>query len=214
VPLNLCRKQQQQRVPLGYEDMSTSDSDSDSGPLRVPLKLVVADAVKRWFNETLSEVRCGRVWVCFWGRTGSARTDGSTGSTTNASRRPVARTLPHVQARRGDVKQQVRRSRGGRPLLLVCCLAASPTHTTTTAHHTPPPPGAARADARGGLWLQAGPGGEQALGGARARTRLPDERRLLRAVMRQLWLMTTQQCDEAGSSCHEGEWRCWMGAGC
>lgn len=49
---------QQQQQTAGYYDMSTSDSDSgsDSGPLRVPLKLVVQDAVKRWFNETLSEV--------------------------------------------------------------------------------------------------------------------------------------------------------------
>jgi hypothetical protein len=50
---------QQQKQTAGYHEMSTTDSDSgsDSGPLRVPLKLVVQDAVKRWFNETLSEVR-------------------------------------------------------------------------------------------------------------------------------------------------------------
>lgn len=48
----------QQQQTAGYYDVSTSDSESgsDSGPLRVPLKLVVQDAVKRWFNETLSEV--------------------------------------------------------------------------------------------------------------------------------------------------------------
>lgn len=49
---------QQQQQTAGFSDMSATDSDSgsDSGPLRVPLKLVVQDAVKRWFNETLSEV--------------------------------------------------------------------------------------------------------------------------------------------------------------
>jgi hypothetical protein len=49
----------QQQQTAGYYDVPTSDSESgsDSGPLRVPLKLVVQDAVKRWFNETLSEVR-------------------------------------------------------------------------------------------------------------------------------------------------------------
>lgn len=53
----------QQQQTAGYYDVSTSDSESgsDSGPLRVPLKLVVQDAVKRWFNETLSEARRGDV---------------------------------------------------------------------------------------------------------------------------------------------------------
>lgn len=56
----------QQQTAGGFTvhyDMSTTDSDSgsDSGPLRVPLKLVVQDAVKRWFNETLSEARRGDV---------------------------------------------------------------------------------------------------------------------------------------------------------
>lgn len=54
-------KQLHQSPPAALYDMSTSDSDSDSGPLRVPLKLVVQDAVKRWFNETLSEVSSDRV---------------------------------------------------------------------------------------------------------------------------------------------------------
>jgi hypothetical protein len=49
-------QQHKQRAPVVFEDTTTSDSDSDSGPLRVPLKLAVQDAVKRWFNETLSEV--------------------------------------------------------------------------------------------------------------------------------------------------------------
>lgn len=58
--------QQQQQAAGGFTvhyDMSSTDSDSgsDSGPLRVPLKLVVQDAVKRWFNETLSEARRGDV---------------------------------------------------------------------------------------------------------------------------------------------------------
>ncbi|KAF8071369.1 hypothetical protein HT031_001453 [Scenedesmus sp. PABB004] len=43
-------------------EASPSDSDTDSaGPVRVPLKLVVADAVQRWFNECLSEARRGDV---------------------------------------------------------------------------------------------------------------------------------------------------------
>eukprot|EP00775_Hariotina_reticulata_P009130 gene9130-9298_t len=46
----------------GISDMSASDSsDSDADPVRVPLKLVVQDAVKRWFAETLSEARKGDV---------------------------------------------------------------------------------------------------------------------------------------------------------
>eukprot|EP00878_Enallax_costatus_P002370 GHUV01002546.1.p1 GENE.GHUV01002546.1~~GHUV01002546.1.p1 ORF type:complete len:235 (+),score=18.02 GHUV01002546.1:79-783(+) len=55
-------KQQQVFKQEVVTDMSGSDSDSDSsGPVRVPLKLVVQDAVKRWFNETLSEARRGDV---------------------------------------------------------------------------------------------------------------------------------------------------------
>lgn len=52
---------QMQQQPAEYHDVSTTDSDSgsDCGTLRVPLKLVVQDAVKRWFNETLSEVGSG-----------------------------------------------------------------------------------------------------------------------------------------------------------
>ncbi|KAF6253816.1 hypothetical protein COO60DRAFT_386607 [Scenedesmus sp. NREL 46B-D3] len=48
---------------LNANELSASDSDSSdsAGPVRVPLKLVVADAVKRWFNETLSEARRGDV---------------------------------------------------------------------------------------------------------------------------------------------------------
>eukprot|EP00879_Flechtneria_rotunda_P004967 GHRR01005243.1.p1 GENE.GHRR01005243.1~~GHRR01005243.1.p1 ORF type:complete len:172 (+),score=65.70 GHRR01005243.1:228-743(+) len=41
---------------------ASTDSDSDSsGPLRVPLKLVVQDAVKRWFTEALAEARRGDI---------------------------------------------------------------------------------------------------------------------------------------------------------
>lgn len=56
----------QQQQTAGYYDVSTSDSESgsDSGPLRVPLKLVVQDAVKRWFNETLSEVCEQQLFTC------------------------------------------------------------------------------------------------------------------------------------------------------
>lgn len=53
-----------QQPPLRDALPSTSDTDSDgsSGAARsVPLKLVVADAVKRWFAETLSEARRGDV---------------------------------------------------------------------------------------------------------------------------------------------------------
>lgn len=58
--------QQQAQAPpqpqhAGGMSSSETDSDSSSGPVRVPLKLVVADAVKRWFNETLSEAWRGDV---------------------------------------------------------------------------------------------------------------------------------------------------------
>ncbi|WIA32671.1 hypothetical protein OEZ86_003472 [Tetradesmus obliquus] len=53
----------QSQLAVGASELSASDSDSSdsAGPVRVPLKLVVADAVKRWFNETLSEARRGDV---------------------------------------------------------------------------------------------------------------------------------------------------------
>lgn len=60
--LNAYQQPQVQQAIPAVQDVSTSDSDSDSGgPVRVPLKLVVQDAVKRWFNETLSEARRGDV---------------------------------------------------------------------------------------------------------------------------------------------------------
>jgi TPR repeat protein len=53
----------QSQLAVNANELSASDSDSSdsAGPVRVPLKLVVADAVKRWFNETLSEARRGDV---------------------------------------------------------------------------------------------------------------------------------------------------------
>lgn len=61
---NSSSGRQQEQQPGGYgmsASGSSSSSDSESGPVRVPLKLVVQDAVKRWFNEALSEARRGDV---------------------------------------------------------------------------------------------------------------------------------------------------------
>eukprot|EP00882_Tetradesmus_deserticola_P004639 GHRQ01004889.1.p1 GENE.GHRQ01004889.1~~GHRQ01004889.1.p1 ORF type:complete len:220 (+),score=82.55 GHRQ01004889.1:55-660(+) len=57
------RQAAQAHLSANGDKLSASDSDSSdsSGPVRVPLKLVVADAVKRWFNEALAEARRGDV---------------------------------------------------------------------------------------------------------------------------------------------------------
>lgn len=113
--------QQSQQETTGFTvhyDMSTTDSDSgsDSGPLRVPLKLVVQDAVKRWFNETLSEARRGDVkqQVCkmssFSIHTAPCAARSRSGAAvpvcSNLSRARVQRKPIHVEAHASTAKQQ------------------------------------------------------------------------------------------------------------